>query len=291
MAKTRIQIAKPGIVEFFDQLPQRIYRRADLSQVLAAGRQGWRLTERETVNTFTDFLVKHTKLRRAVFKFPSRTERRYTWGDVPFYELVGSVKPGAYFSHYTAMYFHELTRQVPKTVYLNFEQSPKPAFWGSLTQEQIDASCRRRPRTTSNKARFRGYNIFLLSGKHTGQLGVIDATGPEDSKVRVTSIERTLIDIVVRPNYAGGVFEVLQAYRLAQERVSVNRLAAFLKKLDYLYPYHQAIGFYLDRAGTYKPSQIELLRKPAFEVDFFLCHGMEDTEYSREWRLYFPKGF
>lgn len=291
MAKTRIQLARPEIIQFFEELPQRIFRRSDLSGVLAACRARWRLAERETASSFIEFLVKHTKLKRAQLTFPSRTETRYTWGDVPFYELVGSVKPGAYFSHYTAMFFHELTGQVPKTVYLNFEQSPKPAFGGVLTQDQIDASFGRPPRVTSNRARFRGYNIFLLNGKHTAQLGVMDMIGPEDSKVRVSSIERTLVDIVVRPSYAGGVFEVLQAYRLACGRVSVNRLAAFLKKFDYLYPYHQAIGFYLDRAGTYRPSQIGLLRKTPFEVDFYLCHGMKETEYSKEWRLFHPKGF
>ena len=291
MAKTRLQIAKRDIVALFDQAEHRIYRRKDIASVLAEHREFWRLTEGETVVSFIEFLIKHGSLKRARFEFPSRTETRYAWRDVPFYELVGTIKPGAYFSHYTAMYFHELTGQIPKTVYLNFEQSPKPAFPGTLTQEKIDASFRRPPRVTSNRTQFRGYNMFLLNGKNTSQLGVTDMIGPEDAKVRATSVERTLIDIVVRPTYAGGVFEVLEAYRLAGERLSVNRLAAFLQKLTYVYPYQQAIGFYLDRSGAYTPSQMDLLRKAPFEVDFYLCNAMKETDYSKEWRLFFPKGF
>jgi len=26
-------------------------------------------------------------------------------------------------------------------------------------------------------------------------------------------------------------------------------------------------------------------------LDFYLMHGMQETEYSTEWRLFYPKGF
>jgi len=64
-----------------------------------------------------------------------------------------------------------------------------------------------------------------------------------------------------------------------------------LKKLSYIYPYHQAIGFYLQKAGVYTDMQIRLLKKFQFEFDFYLTHQMKETEYSKEWRLYYPKGF
>lgn len=61
----------------------------------------------------------------------------------------------------------------------------------------------------------------------------------------MTKLERTLIDIAVRPNYAGGVHHVLEAYAAAKSRVSVNVLLATLQKMEYVYPYHQVIGFYI----------------------------------------------
>jgi hypothetical protein len=290
VAKTRIQIARPDIVKLFDQRPESIFRRKDLADILSQNREFWRLAQSETVNSFVDFLVKHTKLRRAEFAFPHRKETRFTWGDVPFYELVQAVKPTAYFSHYTAMYFHELTDQIPKTVYLNNEQRPKPARDVDLKQAEVDIAFRRPPRMTSNVTRFRGYRICLINGKHSGDLGVVDMPGPDESEVRVTSLERTLIDITVRPAYSGGVFEVLEAYRRAHGRVSVNRLAAMLKSLDFVYPYDQAIGFYLERSAVYTDSQIRLLRKRPFEIDFYLTHNMKDLDYDEGWRLFYPKG-
>jgi predicted transcriptional regulator of viral defense system len=113
---------------------------------------------------------------------------------------------------------------------------------------------------------------------------------PEGGRIRVTDVERTLIDVTVRPVYAGGPFEVLKAYKVARPKVSVNKLAATLKKLDYIYPYHQAIGFYLERAGVYTESSIALLRKFDFKYDFYLTHQIKEKAYSERWRLYFPKG-
>jgi hypothetical protein len=188
------------------------------------------------------------------------------------------------------MYFHELTDQIPKTVYLNNEQRPKPARDVDLKQAEVDIAFRRQPRMTSNVTRFRGYRICLINGKHSGDLGVVDMPGPDESEVRVTSLERTLIDITVRPAYSGGVFEVLEAYRRAHGRVSVNRLAAMLKSLDFVYPYDQAIGFYLERSAVYTDSQIRLLRKRPFEIDFYLTHNMKDLDYDEGWRLFYPKG-
>ena len=294
MAKTRIQIAKPDIIKLFERGSERIYRRKDLAGILAENREFWRLAQSETVNSFIHFLVKLRKLQRAEFAFPHRKETRFTWGDVPFYEVVQAVKPTAYFSHYTAMYFHGLTDQIPKTVYLNNEQQPKPVRSIHLKQTEVDAAFRRPPRVTSNVTQFRGYRVCLINGKHSGNLGVIDIIGPDDAKVRVTSLERTLIDITVRPAYSGGVFEVLEAYRRARRAhgpVSVNRLAAMLKSLDFVYPYNQAIGFYLERSAVYTASQIRLLRKRQFEIDFYLTHNMQETDYDEGWRLFYPKGF
>jgi predicted transcriptional regulator of viral defense system len=107
---------------------------------------------------------------------------------------------------------------------------------------------------------------------------------------RFTNLERTLIDITVRPVYAGGVFEVAKAFALAKDRVSINRLVAMLRKLDFAYPYHQAIGYYLERAD-YKPSQIDLIRRLPIENDFYLMHEMGDTRYVSNWRLAVPEGF
>jgi hypothetical protein len=294
MNKTRLQIAKPDIVSYFDKDAPKVLKLSDIKAILSEKRAFWRLAQRTTTQPFIEFLVEHSKLKQLEFPFPYRSETRYVWADVPLLEVLLTIKPNCYFSHYTAMRMHGLTEQVPKTIYLNHEQHLKSQSTGGLAQGRIDAAFSRRPRISNNQIVFGNVNLCLVNGKNTNQLGVVNETVHYDNdvpvRVRLTNIERTLIDITVRPIYAGGVAEVKKAFLLAQDQVSINALAAMLPKLGHTYPYHQAIGFYLERAG-YKSKSLDLLRRFPMNYDFYLANQMGETEYVSEWRLYIPKGF
>ena len=132
------------------------------------------------------------------------------------------------------------------------------------------------------------YTIYILSGKYTNQLGTINIIGPLGEKLRTTNIERTLIDIAVRPNYAGGVENVLYIYKQAAKTVSIDKLVKVLVQLKYIYPYHQAVGFYLDRTGVFSDKEIDVLLKIGMKFDFYLAHHMQQKKYSSKWRLFYP---
>jgi hypothetical protein len=287
----RFKIAKNDIVAFFDAQLRRIFHYSDISHFLREQRAFWRLTDSVTVQDFLEFLTEKSRLNEVRVNFPHRPVTRFIWGDVPLFELVLSFQSDSYLSHYTAVYLHDLTEQIPRTIYLNFEQRPKSYQMRGLQQASIDTAFKRPMRTSKNIAPFRDFRICLLNSMGIGNLGVIESHGHEGENIRLTNVEKTLIDITVRPGYAGGVFEVLEAYRNAKGKFSVNKLTALLKQLNYVYPYHQAIGFYLQRAEVYDESTIKLLRKFDMDYDFYLAHGMAETDYSREWRLFFPKGF
>lgn len=290
---TRLQIlevAEREVAAFFEESKQRIFDLTEISEIVKQNLGKWRLPNNITTAEFLAFFTERTKLKEVRLKF-RRPIIKYVWGNVSFYELVYSLRKESYFSHYTAVYFHNLTEQIPKTVYVNAEQKPIRFPKGNLEQSRIDWAFKKPTRITKNCATYKGFKICLLEGMFTANLGVTEMKGPEGENLRLTNIERTLIDITVRPEYSGGVYEVLKAYRLARENVSINTLVAILKKLDYLYPYHQAIGFYLEKAGGYKESQIKLLRNFNFDYDFYLMHQIKEAEHSSRWRLYYPKGF
>ena len=296
MNRSRISIAKPDIVRYFDQLGEKAFRQKDLSRRLAEQRGFWRIAQHTTTDEFIQYLISSAKLSKIVFPFPRpyKKEIRFAWGDATLYEVMLKLRAGCYFCHYTAMAFHGLTEQLPKTTYINCEQKSAGQSSGLMTQNGIDLALRRAVRVSANVAETSDFRICIVSGKNTDNYGVIEepviGAGKSLGRLRFTTLERTLIDIAVRPVYAGGISEVAKAYQLAQEGVSVNVLAATLRKLSYVYPYHQVIGFYLERAG-YKVAQLDLLRTIPMEFDFYLTHGMTETQYIKEWRLHIPKGF
>ncbi len=291
MAKSRFQISKRDIIAEFDNSGKNVFAYLDISIILEKNRGFWRLPVSLTTREFIKLMLLYTKIKKVDFDFPIRRVTRFTWGDASTLSLALSLENNSYLTHYTATFLHNLTEQVPKTVYVNFEQSEKARSDNVLLQSGIDRAFSSPARISSNTAIFEDYKICMVNGQFTNRRGVMEIVTDENEKLQVTDIERTLIDIAVRPFYAGGIYEVLNTYRKAQGRVSINKLTALLRKLNYIYPYHQAIGFYLHKAGVYKETQIELLKQFDFKYDFYLTHQMKEREYSKEWRLYYPRGF
>lgn len=293
----------------FRQSRQKIFSPAELSRLISLNADAWLVSasnangktstkakgsiipiDSDGQNTILNALLAHTKLQKLRLPFPYRTEARFTWGDAATYELIQSLSSVGYFSHYTAMHLHGLTDQLPKTIYFNVEQ-PASAGGGKLTQEGIKRAFQSKCRTSNNVITFRDVRVCRLNGGNTHQLGVIDFKTDDGEKIRITDIERTLIDAVVRPVYAGGIGEVSEAFRIAADRLSIKKLAEYLRKLNFTYPYHQAIGFYLERAGVYKTSQIELLRKFPIEFDFYLNYQIKNPVHNERWKLFVPQRF
>ncbi len=249
--------------------------------------------------------------------------RRLAVPEADLFDVALSMKTDAYFCHGTAVFLLGLSNEVPTTLYVNREQSPKRPPAGELGQAALD-------RAFANKGRRSAFSfravpvkevevdlavagddaelmsgttalarqpsgpdlgeVTLLSGKHTDGLEVGTALTPRGRSVPTTKLERTLIDIAVRPDYAGGPSRVAAAYEQAVKRgISSNVLLATLTKLDYKYPYHQAIGYYLDRAGA-DGKLLDRLRSLGFSLDFYLNYGMKKRQLNQAWRIYVPEG-
>lgn len=208
------------------------------------------------------------------------------------FNIAQTIKKEGHLSNYTAMQIHQLTLQVPKSIYVSYDKYPDRHYDTSinrqdLTQEAIDKAFEKPQRVTSEVYRNEADNTryFYIQKKndpkHTGIL--------EESGLFYTDLERTLIDIAIRPGYSGGVLEVLQAFINAKPRVDVNKLKLYLDELDYIYPYYQLIGFYLDKAN-YNSNQLIPFLNERTELNFYLTYSMSNKVFDTKWRIYYPKG-
>lgn len=289
MRRTRLELAEPKVREFFWESTQKVFRKMQIADVLSSHRGEWKLPAGMSFTNFLEFLLDRGVIREV--GIPSEhysDEKRYVAGDASVYSVALSLKPKSYLTHGSAVVLHGLTDQIPKTIYVNYEQSPKPQG-GGLTQEGIDRAFANRQRQSKLTYKYEDFQIVVINGKHTGRLEVTQLPGNVGGELLdVTKLERTLIDIAVRPNYAGGAVQVLEAFERAKLTVSINTLVATLKKLNYVYPYHQVIGFYMERAG-YPESQWQKLKKLGLQFNFYLTYQLPaKKKYDPKWRLYYP---
>ena len=215
---------------------------------------------------------------------------RYLAGGPTPLQIAASLRPTGYLSHASAAFIHGLNDEPIGTAYVNAEQSPKPGSDVELSQLAIARAFARPQRASRYVFTFDKCQYVILSGKHTDDLGVITLTHSDGTSLRTTDLERTLVDLVVRPSYAGGVDRLRVAFKRSMNRVSIPHLLGTLRALDHVYPYHQALGLLFERVGM-PSAELEPLRALKIEFDFYLAHGMKQPVFDAGWRIYHPNGF
>lgn len=270
---------------YFERKATAIFWPGDLPKILRDLREECNALDLNA-EQILKFLLEEEVLCKAEFRSPKYPPIvRYVWGHPSSYQLAISLRRNSFLCHRTALVLHGL-EQPSKLIYVNQEQTPKSPSEG-VTQEAITSAFVNHQRQSKYLFKYVGAQYLLLSGKNTGRTGVLQMKGPDGKDVDVTDLERTLIDVVVRPAYAGGINQVAQAYKQAAHRVDIDYMIKLLKNMQYVYPYHQSIGFLLERAGRTE-EECRKLKKLGTELDFYLDYKMKNPAYSQKWRLYYP---
>jgi len=209
---------------------------------------------------------------------------RYLRGEHSVEELALSLQRNSFLSHGTALTVHGIA-PLGKIIYVNREQSPKSQS-GEITQAGIGVAFRNKQRQSQYTLNCLKMKYMLLSGKHTRRAGVIRVK-ISGRQLDATDIERTLIDVVVRPAYAGGIENVVMAYMKVVNEIDIDHMIDILREVGHAYPYHQAIGFLLERAGR-TAKDCEKFLALGQQFDFYLDYKIKNPTFNQKWRLYYP---
>ena len=235
-------------------------------------------------------LLKSGKLVRYDFPFLNRKKTIFALRETPLVSLILEISENAYISHGTAATIHGLTAKI-KDIYVNIEQTKASPQGNILGQSALNRAFASKPRFTTNIVTEGKVSIIQLNGKNTKKLGVKQhelKAGKNTYTLRVTSLERTLVDIATRPINAGGPAVVLECFQNASRKVDVKKLVQTLKEINHIYPYHQAIGYYMEKSGAYSQSEIALLKKIPRELEFFLDYAMQEKTFCAQWKIWVP---
>lgn len=283
--------AKPKIIGFFKKKESYAFTSYDLRLVFENNSDLWKIARYRSYIDFIKFLEENKILPVHNLEGPNGEEKKiWVKPSGTNYDIGLTIKKGGYLSNYTAMQEHGLTLQIPKTIYISvdkYEVINRPAEV-VLKQDAVDDAFAKPQRTTSEvfQSKKDNFRYSFIQKKYSS----IDVGVVSKNRYRITDIERTLIDLAVRPTYSGGVFEVLGAFENAKDKVDVSKLYDYLNKLDYIYPYHQLIGFYMYKAG-YSKKRLQPFSDRISPIDFYLTYNLSSKKLDTKWRIYYPMGF
>lgn len=280
---------RPAIDAVIERCSYKVLSRVEFEEVVSEINDIWGLKSISR-NDIKKFLVKQKIFREDHIDLNDNDSNKIYYlpeSDIDFFDIAASRSRSSYFSHYSAIYIHNLTLQIPKQIYLTLERK-KLIFNtnNTLEQKNIDTVFSKPPRITSDKRNYKNFDINFINGQYQNLIGITEFR----NQYAVSDIERTLIDISVRPFYSGGVTQVLEAFVNAKEIMDPEKFIYYYSKLNYTYPYHQVIGFYLEKAGYDEKICESFLKFENLNFDFYLTYNILHKEYSKKWHLYYPKG-
>ena len=203
--------------------------------------------------------------------------------------------PTGCFCHLTSVFFHGLTQQVPQKVFIRRRDiAPRKTDRPNhLSDLQIRSQFTKPPRNTGKRLPLPNGECVLISGFKNDQTGVITVPAlyrafPEDS--RITNLERCLIDAVVAPHYNGGLTALPHMFKEAAEHVDLHNLIDHYRELDFLYPYHQSVGFFLDHSGQKNAAAQWRKTFPPTNRFFVDKNAKTNWVFDANWQVHYPKG-
>ena len=216
-------------------------------------------------------------------------------GEINPYELVIAMFPTGYFCNFTSIYYHELTDQIPKTIYVCNETISENRAKGedALNNTKLRSAFIKPHRYTKYVFEFNNHKIVIVDRKKNSDHGVVEVSSknilfPNNS--RTTCRERALIDAIVSPQYNGGIVSVYSYFKNSLPKLNIHKLINIYKQLNYIYPYTQSIGFFLDRLGKQKLASIIYKAFPP-NYKFFVDHNAKTSwMFDNKWKIYYPKG-
>jgi hypothetical protein len=275
--------------DLFIKKEQKVFNQKELLSIFEEEKYHRNIPRTTSFTKFVTALINLSILKETTFKFSNaetyENKTRYFFGKPDKNELIQGIGKKLYLSFETALFYHKLINKEPKIDCVTIEQSPKKTVVKVLAQDRIDLAFSQEAKTANTMASY-GKNKWLIHhGMFTGNIGLCDYK--LSTTIKITDIERTILDTTVRSTLVGGPEKVLEFYKKAKGKVSTENLLSYLKNINYTYPYHQSIGFYLEASG-YDVNEYEGFKEIPMPYKFYLDYAMESTNYNKDWKVYYP---
>ncbi|MEI8017544.1 MAG: hypothetical protein WCH39_05045 [Schlesneria sp.] len=257
--------------------------------------QGYRLPDRQSLSKQIQKMCSESQIERlsdlsgvyqVIVPFASSLPR-------PDEAIIQESNPTAVFSHFTAIAFHQLTDEIPQSIFVSYSPGISIRIpLGTTPDDWVDAPKPRLryPKTvTPNK-------MTATDEKPTSRTVVWSKIKPEwdfghmigfvtQTPIYVTNLERTLIDSIRSPEKCLGLSEVFRVWRRAADQIDVDRIVQYVDRINQGL-LKQRVGLILEKLEKNHPRLNEwadhATRGSSAKLD---ATSEFSSVYSERWRL------
>jgi len=177
------------------------------------------------------------------------------------FEIAGHITPSSYLAYHAALEYHGLAHQVFYHLYISSNEAFRNFDYDGISY------------------------IYCPSKSDAGVVRPVT-----DSYVRVTDLERTVVDCIDRIDLSGGIEELIQCFAIItyiNERKLLEYLDCFNKQFLY-----QKIGFilgYFQKEMRLSDAFFSLCKSKIGKSTRYLTDTDESDTYFKEWKLCAPE--
>jgi len=177
------------------------------------------------------------------------------------FEIAGHITPSSYLSYHAALEYYGLAHQIFYELYISSEE-------------------------TFNNFDYEGISYTFCQSK--SDVGVLNPM--TDSLVRITDLERTILDCIDRIDLSGGLEELVECFAIITY-VNESKLLDYLSRFDKQVLY-QKTGFilsYFQKEMKLSDAFFDLCKSKIGKSTRYLTDKQESNIYFKEWKLCAPE--
>ncbi|MBS3819944.1 hypothetical protein KGY73_10650 [bacterium] len=164
-----------------------------------------------------------------------------------------------FFSYYTALYLHGISQQPASHFYLSTTNHIQKIDYHGLVFHPVMLT----------KKRFFGFEEMKY----------------REEKVFVSDLERTIVDVMNRPEYAGGYEEIIRSFQDV-EKVDWKQLLEYLDRIGEKILFNRT-GYVFDMLGKFVNTPDEFLRKleKRLSNNIYYFEKNREGSYVKKWKI------
>ena len=208
---------------------------------------------------------------------------RYTFSqDFNIYDFCNSLEKNSFFSMSTALNLQGLSDFRSDYIFVSKERSTR-IEQGSITlnQENIDNAFSKKPRRTNAYDKIDNHIVVLLEANNTDGFGIV-----EYDRYRVSSINRAFVEMITNIHYFQSSQNLIQVLENIKNRLDIDKIYTIIEKFDFIYPYFQLAGFYLEKIGFSKAELVKFYDKKS-KLNFYTQKNKNHYEFDEYWKVYY----